>query len=39
MARKALGRVANGADPQAERSDRRAGDRHTLKTVVDDFSP
>ena len=24
MARKALGRVANGADPQAERSDRRA---------------
>jgi hypothetical protein len=37
MARKALGRVANGADPQAERSDRRARNRHTLKAVVDDF--
>jgi integrase len=37
MARKALGKVANGADPQAERVDRRAKDRHTFKAVVDDF--
>ena len=37
MAKKALGRVANGADPQADRLDRRGKDRHTLKATVADY--
>jgi integrase len=37
MAKKALGRVANGEDPQAHKLDRRARDRHTLKATVADF--
>jgi integrase len=37
MAKKALGRVANGEDPQAHKLDRRARDSHTLKATVADF--
>ena len=37
MARKALGAVANGTDPQAAKQDRAAKDRHTLKAAVADF--
>ena len=37
MAKKALGRVANGEDPQASKLDRRGKDRHTLKAVVADY--
>ena len=37
MAKKALGRVANGEDPQADRLDRRGKDRHTLKATVADY--
>ena len=37
MAKKALGRVANGADPQADRLDRRGKDRHTLRATVADY--
>jgi integrase len=37
MAKKALGRVANGEDPQADRADRRDKDKHTLRTVIDDY--
>jgi integrase len=37
MARKALGRVANGEDPQAHKLDRRGKDKHTLKATVDDY--
>jgi integrase len=37
MAKKALGRVANSADPQADRLDRRGKDRHTLKATVADY--
>jgi integrase len=37
MAKKALGRVANGEDPQAHKLDRRGKDRHTLKSTVVDF--
>ena len=37
MAKKALGRVANGEDPQAHKLDRRAKDAHTLKAVVADY--
>jgi integrase len=37
MAKKALGRVANGGDPQADRLDRRGKDRHTLKATVADY--
>src|SRR5262245_16389589 len=37
MAKKALGRVANGEDPQAHKFDRRAKDAHTLKAVVADY--
>ena len=37
MAKRALGRVANGADPQADRLDRRGKDRHTLKATVADY--
>jgi integrase len=39
MAKKALGRVANGEDPQANKLDRRGKDRHTLKAVVADYLP
>jgi integrase len=37
MAKKALGRVANGLDPQADKADRRDKDSHTLKAAVVDF--
>ena len=37
MAKKALGRVANGEDPQASKLDRRGKDRHTLKATVADY--
>jgi integrase len=37
MAKKALGRVANGEDPQAERSDRRGRDKVTMRAVVAEF--
>jgi integrase len=37
LAKKALGRVANGEDPQASKLDRRGKDRHTLKTVAADY--
>ena len=37
MAKKALGRVANGEDPQAHKLDRRGKDKHTLKATVADF--
>ena len=37
MAKKALGRVANGEDPQANKLDRRGKDRHTLKATVADY--
>jgi integrase len=37
MAKKALGRVANGEDPQASKRDRRGKDRHTLKATVADY--
>jgi integrase len=37
MAQKALGRVANGEDPQADKVERRAKDRMNLKSVVSDY--
>jgi integrase len=37
MAKKALGRVANGEDPQASKLERRGKDRHTLKAAVADY--
>src|SRR6478735_469177 len=37
MAKKALGRVANGEDPQASKLDRRGKDRHTLKATVAEY--
>ena len=37
MAKKALGSVANGEDPQADKLDRRGKDRHTLKAIVADY--
>jgi integrase len=37
MARKALGRVANGEDVQASRLDRRNKDKHAIKAAVADF--
>ena len=37
MAKKALGRVAIGEDPQASKLDRRGKDRHTLKAIVADY--
>ena len=37
MAKKALGRVANGEDPQASKLDRRGKDKHTLKATVADY--
>jgi integrase len=36
-ARKALAQVALGHDPQADKADRRAKDKHTLGTVIDDY--
>ena len=37
MAKKALGRVANGDDPQADKQDRRGKDKHTFKATVADY--
>jgi integrase len=37
MARKALGRVANGEDPQADRVDRRGKDLLTMRSQVTEF--
>jgi integrase len=37
MAKKALGRVANGDDPQADKQHRRGKDRQTFKTTVADY--
>jgi integrase len=37
MAKKALGLIAHGADPQADRADRRDKDKHTLRTVIDEY--
>jgi integrase len=37
MAKKALGLIANGADPQADRADRRAKDKFTLGAVIDEY--
>ena len=37
MAMKALGRVANGEDPQADKLARRDKDSHTFKAVVTDY--
>ena len=37
LAKKALGRVANGEDPQADKADRRDKDAHTLRAGVVDF--
>ena len=39
MAKKALGRVANGEDPQTDKLDRRGKDKHTFKAVVADYLP
>jgi integrase len=36
-AKKALGAVANGQDPQAEKADRRHADKNTLRKAVDEF--
>src|SRR5262245_38206134 len=37
MAKRALGKVANGEDPQAHKLDRRAKDAHMLKATVADY--
>ena len=37
MAKKALGDVAHGKDPQADKQDRRDKDRHTFKGTVADY--
>jgi integrase len=37
MAKKALGRVANGEDPQAERAERRDKDRVSLRAMVGEY--
>ena len=37
MAKKALGQVANGEDPQADKQHRRGKDRQTFKTTVADY--
>jgi integrase len=37
MAKKALGRVANGEDPQAERAERRGKDRVNLRAMIDEY--
>jgi integrase len=37
MAKKALGKVANGEDPQADRIDRRGKDRVKLSSMIDEY--
>jgi len=37
MARKALGKVANGEDPQADKIERRRKDEHTLRGVAESY--
>jgi integrase len=37
MARKALGKVANNEDPQAERAERRDKDKLSLKSMIDEY--
>jgi integrase len=37
QAKKALGAVANGQDPQGERADRRDADKLTLRKAIDEF--
>jgi integrase len=37
MAKKALGRVANDEDPQAERAERRDKDRVSLRAMIDEY--
>jgi integrase len=37
MAKKALGRIANGEDPQADRIDRRGKDRVNLRSMLDEY--
>jgi integrase len=37
LAKKALGAVANGQDPQGERADRREADKLTLRKAIDEF--
>jgi integrase len=37
MAKKALGVIANGEDPAADRADRRAKDKLTLQSVIDEY--
>src|SRR4029453_8566879 len=37
MAKKALGLIANGADPQADKADRRDKDKVTLGAVIDEY--
>ena len=37
MAKKALGRVANGEDPQQHKLDRRGKDKHTFRATVADY--
>jgi integrase len=37
MAKKALGLIANGEDPAADRADRRAKDKLTLQSVIDEY--
>jgi integrase len=37
MAKKALGLIANGEDPAADRADRRAKDKLTLRSVIDEY--
>jgi integrase len=37
MAKKALGLIANGADPQADKADRRDKDKVTLRAVIDEY--
>jgi integrase len=37
MAKKALGRVANGEDPQADRTTRRDKDRVNLRSMIDEY--
>ena len=37
MAKRALGQIANGTDPQADRQERRDRDKHTFKATVADY--
>jgi integrase len=37
MAKKALGRIANGEDPQADKAERRDKDRVSLKSMIDEY--